>query len=308
MADVYLCLLLSIAVSLALRCQAIDNSEDFAAGKLVGHVIFKDLDDASGLAASRKFKNVLYTHSDGGGGPYIYAINETSGSLIATFRIANAKNHDWEDIAVGPCGNSTCIYIADSGQNYHSKSSANTIYRVLEPDFIIRSMDQDLPLDSIAQYTWSEEQSETLMVDPKGEVYLIGYVCSGRGMVSHLPKSAWGSPNPVNIDSSQFLPINTDHHDPVSGDISMDGSKLLIKSKYHIFYWRIEGSDVLGSLTTTPVEVPYHYEGNGDSQAVCWSADGQNYYTLPEGHNPPLYIYTRNNTRSPDIVGNLIGK
>ncbi|XP_062595957.1 uncharacterized protein LOC134257346 [Saccostrea cucullata] len=304
MAGVYLCLLLSITASLALKRQTIDNSEDFVAGKLVARVIFEDLTDASGLAASRKFKNVLYTHNDGNGGPYIYAINATSGALIASLRIANAKNHDWEDIAVGPCGNSSCIYIADSGKKHSTPK--NTIYRVLEPDFIIRNMDQVLPLDSTARYTWSEKESGTLMVDPKGEVYLIGYICSGRGMISNLPKSAWGSPNPVNIDSSQFLPIHTDHNDPVSGDISMDGSELLIKSKYHIFYWKIKGGDVLTSMTATPIEVPYHDEGLGE--AICWSVDGQNYYTLPEGHNPPLYIYTRNDTGSPDIVGNLIGK
>ncbi|XP_062595958.1 uncharacterized protein LOC134257347 [Saccostrea cucullata] len=301
MAGVFLCLLLSITASLALKRQAIDQLEvpAFAAGKLVAHVIFRNLSDASGLAASRTFKNVLYTHNDGAGGPNIYAINATSGALIATLRIANATNHDWEDIAVGPCGDSSCIYIADSG-NRHS-TSANTIYRVLEPDVMNMNMDQVLPLDSTARYTWSEDESQTLMVDPQGEVYLVGNIYSGRGMVSHLPKSAWGSPNIVNIDTTQFLPIHTHHHDPVSGDISMDGSELLIKTKSNIFYWKIDGGDVMNSLTKTPVEVPYHNAGLGE--AICWSADGQNYYTLPEGHNPALYIYSRINAGNPGVIG-----
>lgn len=121
----------------------------FSAGRLVAHVIARNITDASGLAASQKFKNVLYTHNDGAGGPEIFAINATTGALISTLKIRNATNHDWEDIAVGPCGDASCIYIADSG--YRHSSSANTIYRVIEPDVI--SVDQVLPIDSTARYT-----------------------------------------------------------------------------------------------------------------------------------------------------------
>ena len=138
---------------------------------------------------------------------------------------------------------------------------------------------------------WSEDESQTLMVDPQGEVYLIGNIYNGRGMVSHLPSSAWGSGQPANIETTQFLPIHTHHHDPVSGDISPDGSEILIKSKSNIFYWKVDNGDVMASLMKPPVEVPYHQDGLGE--AICFSSDGQNYYIVPEGHNPPLYVYTR---------------
>jgi hypothetical protein len=125
----------------------------FSAGKFVGRVVAQNITDASGLAASHKFKDVLYTHNDGAGGPEIFAINATSGALISTLKIQGATNHDWEDIAVGPCGESSCIYIADSG-NRHS-TSANTIYRVIEPDVI--SVDQTLPVDSTARYKYVQD-------------------------------------------------------------------------------------------------------------------------------------------------------
>ncbi|XP_062595959.1 uncharacterized protein LOC134257348 [Saccostrea cucullata] len=301
----FIVLLLSITATMALRRQAIDNLEvpSFAAGKRVAHVDCDNLTDASGLAASRIFKDVLYTHNDGNGAPYIYAINATSGALIAALEIANARNRDWEDIAVGPCGNSRCIYISDSGATHHK--SSNTIYRVKEPDEL--NEDQVLPLDSTARYTWSQKASETIMVDPRGEVYLVSAVYKGSGMVSHLPNNSWGNPLPVNIESTQFLPIHTTHHnDPASGDISVDGSELLINARYQMFLWEIDGGDIMTSLTKPPVRVPYHRIGK--NEAVCWSADGQNYYTLPEGHKPSLYIYTRINTETPDLIGNLIGK
>lgn len=121
----------------------------FSAGKLVAHVREPRLTDASGLAASQKFKDVIYTHNDGEGGPYIYAINATTGQVISTMEINMATNHDWEDIAMGPCGEDSCLFIADSG--YRDGSSANTIYRVQEPATL--SPNLTLFIDSTAKYT-----------------------------------------------------------------------------------------------------------------------------------------------------------
>ena len=146
------------------------------------------------------------------------------------------------------------------------------------------------------------------MVDPQGKVYLIGYIHSGRGMVSHLPSSAWGSGQVANIETTQFLPIHTHHHDPVSGDISRDGTELLIKSKLNIYYWKVDNGDVMTSLMKPPVEVLFDHDGLGE--AICFGPDGQNFYVLPEGHNPPLYLYTRLHGQgggSSSVTGVLIG-
>lgn len=121
----------------------------FSAGKLVAYVREPRLTDASGLAASQKFKDVIYTHNDGVDGPYIYAINAMTGDVISTMEINMATNHDWEDMAVGPCGETSCLYIADSG--YMHGSSANTIYRVQEPATL--SPNLTLTIDSTAKYT-----------------------------------------------------------------------------------------------------------------------------------------------------------
>lgn len=85
--------------------------------------------DASGVAASRKHHGVLYTHNDGDNKqPLVYAINASNAAIISALRLFPAENHDWEDIAVGPCGKSSCIYIGDS--------QSHKIYRVEEPEFV----------------------------------------------------------------------------------------------------------------------------------------------------------------------------
>lgn len=50
-----------------------------------------------------------------------------------------ATNHDWEDMAVGPCGGDpegqrSCIYILDDGQV--RGQDARTIYKIEEPESI----------------------------------------------------------------------------------------------------------------------------------------------------------------------------
>mmetsp|Transcript_13918 Transcript_13918/g.35082 ORF Transcript_13918/g.35082 Transcript_13918/m.35082 type:complete len:507 (-) Transcript_13918:1572-3092(-) len=64
----------------------------------------KEAKEISGVVASRKKKDVLWTHNDSGSPPYIFALNATTGRHLAWFEL-NGKsipNHDWEDIAIGP--------------------------------------------------------------------------------------------------------------------------------------------------------------------------------------------------------------
>lgn len=110
---------------------------------LVDHSL---IPEGSGLAASRRHPGILYTHDDHGGKNQIFALDATNARLRATFTISGATNHDWEDVAVGTCGQETCIYIGDIGDG---GPSTHTIYRVREPTDI---RDQSLPVESQLLY------------------------------------------------------------------------------------------------------------------------------------------------------------
>ena len=82
----------------------------------VGVVTDHNIDEASGLAASRIHPSVLYTHNDKGDSSRIFAIDADSGNLLAALNINNARNYDWEDIAIGGCPGAltkSCIYIGN---------------------------------------------------------------------------------------------------------------------------------------------------------------------------------------------------
>ena len=96
------------------------------------------LTESSGVAVSRAYPGVLWTHNDSGDHPYLYA-TDLSGRDRGRLRVTDAHAVDWEDIALGPCPartapavSGTCLYIADTGDKRETRSTV-TIYAVPEP-------------------------------------------------------------------------------------------------------------------------------------------------------------------------------
>ena len=58
--------------------------------------------ESSGVAASRAYPGVLWTHNDSGDGPYLYATT-LDGRDLGWLLVPGAEAIDWEDIALGPC-------------------------------------------------------------------------------------------------------------------------------------------------------------------------------------------------------------
>lgn len=71
------------------------------------------INEASGLAASRRHPGVLYTHNDSGDQARIFALDSEDGRTLAEYQITPSDNYDWEDLSVGVCpsNSGTCIYI-----------------------------------------------------------------------------------------------------------------------------------------------------------------------------------------------------
>ena len=89
------------------------------------------LPEASGLALSRRDSNVLWSLNDSGA-PSVVALSP-SGELLGRVRIAGANVNDWEDVSVAPCGNESCLYIADTGNGGGTQRNDVVVYRVREP-------------------------------------------------------------------------------------------------------------------------------------------------------------------------------
>jgi hypothetical protein len=93
------------------------------------------LHESSGVAVSREYPGVLWTHNDSGDGPYIYA-TDLKGTDRGFLLVSGADAFDWEDMALGDCPvrfrAAACLYIADTGDNIGARPFV-TLYALPEP-------------------------------------------------------------------------------------------------------------------------------------------------------------------------------
>ncbi len=78
----------------------------------IGTIRDDAIPESSGIAASRKYPGVFWTHNDSGNAPVLYAINR-EGKTINAFAVS-ASNRDWEDICIDDEGH---LYIGEIGNN-----------------------------------------------------------------------------------------------------------------------------------------------------------------------------------------------
>ena len=81
----------------------------------------------------------------------------------------------------------------------------------------------------------------------------------------------------------------------VGGDVSRDGSQILIKNYLQVFYWTRQANQSLyEALQAPPIRLPYLPEPQGE--AIGFNFKGNAYFTLSEKRNgvaPTLYRYPK---------------
>jgi hypothetical protein len=127
------------------------------------------LPEASGLALSRRDPNVLWSLNDSGT-PSVTALSP-SGELLGRVRIAGANVNDWEDVSVAPCGDGSCLYIADTGNGGGTQRNDVVVYRVREP---LPGDRETAPADVFdAAYPDGEDHESDAVFVVNGQLFLI---------------------------------------------------------------------------------------------------------------------------------------
>lgn len=293
------CLLASAALLLFASCsQAQPPQFDERVDR--GLVANDAINEASGLAASRRNAGVLWTHNDSGDTTRIFAISE-AGRDLGEFYLAGTSARDWEEIAVGPgpTDGLSYIYVGEIGDN-NAAYDTKKIYRVPEPTVDSASSPSAHLLDGVETITYrypdGPRDAEAMFVDPNTRDI---YVVSKREASVRVYRASWpqSTSETITLERVATLEGLTMIN---GGDISGDGNEVLLKNYTNIFYWRRDGGQSLGEMFANPPDtVPYIVEPQGES--VTWSADGSGYYTVSEEpQNIPahLYFYPRRGTTS----------
>ncbi len=167
------------------------------------------LAEASGAAASKANPGLFWTVGDSGNPPELLAI-DTTGALIGSFTLESVPNRDWEAVSVGPCGDSTCVYIADTGDNGERRDNV-AIHRLVEPEVDPGSRQRITAVETLhIKYQHGPHDVEAMGVLPDGTILLVTKGRSGGVLAYELPAEAWrrgGGAVAVRTDS---LPIDAD--------------------------------------------------------------------------------------------------
>ena len=235
----FLCLLAVTARARAQTLTLLDTAV-LAAPRLV---------EASGIAVSRSYPGIYWTHNDSGDDPLLYT-TDSSGADLGRVRVAGATAIDWEDIALGPCAVAPgdCLYVADTGDNRLRRRSA-TIYRLHEPAPPRSAADtvRAVPLlDSIVvRYPDGPHDVETIAVTPAGTIYLVTKPRSGAphafALDARRPTAPLVDLGPLDIETSVIRGRMV-----TGGTVSRDGRWLLARTYVSLHAFRI-GAD--GRLT-----------------------------------------------------------
>lgn len=198
------------------------------------------LEESSGVAQSTFDAGVFWSHADSGNDADLFAMDLT-GERVGKVEV-DVRARDWEDIAIAPCGDYSCMYVADTGDNQENRKSV-WILRFPEPD----------PRDETAieperfriRLPDGPRDMEALIVLPDERVYL---VTKGR----NHPVTVYRYPGALRSDTVVTLEeVQTLTEGPMAptrfltgGDASADGSLVALRTytSLEFFNWTPEGT------------------------------------------------------------------
>ena len=271
-------------------------SDAFYPPKVVGTIANPDVTEASGIAASKCQSGVFWTHNDSGDDAFIFAI-DTAGNNLGTWRVQNAQNDDWEDIAAFKDKTGKCfVYIGEIGNN-SAKRDIRTVYRISEPGITAESKNrtrkdalQTEPAEAL-NYTTDEIKldAETLMVHPAtGDIYVLTKSREKPSSVYKI-KPFFGPGETqkaariaeIKVPSVPFGLLT-------GGDISGDGRRVVLCDYAYGYELTLPQGDANFDdiWKQAPVRIDLGERDTGE--AVCYGADNSTIFATTEKARAPM--------------------
>jgi hypothetical protein len=188
-----------------------------------GVVRLPELPEASGIAPGSDGR--LWAHNDSGD-PVLIELDQ-KGRVVGRLRLGNVGVEDWEAIATGPCPAGSCLYVADIGDNDAERESIR-IHRIPEPLAGKTSVSQAETIQ--ARYPDGKHDAETLLVTPKGEVFVVTKGETGPVALYRLPDGARPGATVELVRASQPLKQTDRANRITDGAVSPDGAWVVLRT------------------------------------------------------------------------------
>jgi len=264
---------------------------------ITGKLQDKELNEISGIAASAIHKDIYYIHNDSGDTSRFFAILPT-GKIQATIYYKGDPTQtlgvvDCEDIAAGPgpVANKSYVYVGDIGDNDAVRPYIS-IYRIQEQSSWAAG--GKINADAVPlhlKYPDGPRDAETLMIDPIQK--LIYIVSKRKDTVNVYTTPLAYKPNDtvtLTFRCKLFFQGIKPLKWITAGDISKDGSQILLKNYMNVYYWKRAANEPVWQAMQKPFK-NMNYQPEKQGEAIGFTPDGKGYYTTSEGVFAPIYYY-----------------
>jgi hypothetical protein len=274
------------------------TNSDYEGAVVLGNLEDEEIDESSGIVASRANPGLFWTHNDSGDDAFVYAFDRR-GAKRGVWKVTGALAVDWEDIAIGSGAKAGTpyLYLGDIGDN-DSKRAEIVVYRVAEPIVVAddansnkRRPRQTERAEALRfRYPDGRHDAETLMVHPvTGDLYIIS-------KIRFSAASVYKATAPLQAGSVTTLKLLGKINVPsmlggmlTGGDISPDGRRVVLCDYVQGYELTLpeKGAnefDDIWKLPPVPLSLGTRQQGEG----VCYRLDGQAMLATSEGRPSPL--------------------
>lgn len=250
------------------------------------------INESSGIGASRKQSGVYYTHNDSGDTARFFRFDK-KGAVTGTFRLANVKAIDWEDMEVATVKGRNYIYLADCGDNLRNREEI-FVHRVMEPSLT----DETAVIESVQTYRFQypdrKNDCEAVFVNPAdGSIW---FVTKARDKKTSVYVARTPKPGAVQKLELVFddLKINTGGLGGTlvtAASCSPDGKRIIIKTYAGGYLYTVpeKPENFADWVKSKPMPVQFPLEKQGE--AVCFSLDNAFLISSSEGSPCPISLF-----------------
>jgi len=268
----------------------------YAAPREVGKLESGEITESSGIVASRCNQNAFWTHNDSGNPNLIYALN-IKGEHLGAWRVAGAKNKDWEDIGTFQNAKGECfLYLGDIGNNVRDREEL-IIYRFKEPQILEanKSNDKTNPENTATAeaikitYPDMRHDAETLIIHPQtGDIYVLTKRISGAAGVYRL-KADYATDKTNTLEKiADFSVPAVPNGFLTGGDITADGKRVVICDYFNAYELKLpenaKNFDEIWRQELSVVKLGERAQG----EAICYSLDGKSIIATSERKNSAI--------------------
>jgi hypothetical protein len=253
-----------------------------------------ELDEVSGMVASRKQPDLFWVHNDSGDEARIFAVGP-GGELRAEVELAGVEARDFEDIALlsRPDGQPDVLYVADTGNNLKRRKTVQ-ILKLPEPTVARGGATVRLartPESVEVSYEDGTHDVEAMLVDARGDVYLITKAhLLAREDVNGVYRVTAEQMKGKRAIAHRVASLPTGP--TTAADVSADGRTVAVRNYWVALWWRVEPGQSLMDVFATPACHLWLRESNRQGEAFAFLPDGSGFLTVSEGKHPELFSYT----------------